>query len=117
MSDEDEFFDFDDDHEDQFHDAAESVCTSMPFVDRICLAATVADDHMPVSYSHMRLAGRTDNHPSTSYYTGIDAATQYPAHAYVSAFIDTYIYHRVSLVIQYVHEIVLMSCVQSQGCF
>ena len=36
----------------------------------------------------MRPAGRTDNHPSTSYATGIDAATQYPAHAYVSA-VDT----------------------------
>jgi len=33
MSDEDEFFDFDDDHEEQFHDAAESECTTMPFVD------------------------------------------------------------------------------------
>lgn len=29
-------------------------------------------------------AGRTDSHPSTSYATGVDAATQYPAHAYVS---------------------------------
>ena len=37
----------------------------------------------------MLSAGRTDNHPSTSYAAGIYAATQYPAHAYVSAFVDT----------------------------
>ena len=83
MSDEDEFFDFDDEHEEHFHDAAESACTSMPFVDWTCLATTVADDHVPFFYTNMRPAGRTDNHPSTSYATGTDAATQYPAHAYV----------------------------------
>lgn len=89
MSDEDEFFDFDDEHEEHFHDAAESACTSKLLVDWTCLAATAADDYMPVSDSHMRPAGRTDNHPSTSYATGIDAASQYPAHAYVSAFVDS----------------------------
>ena len=65
----------------------------------------------------MRFAGRTDNHPSTSYATGIDAATQYPAHAYVSALLTLYIHHCVSLVMQCVRETVLMSCVQPQGCF
>ena len=49
MSDDDEFFDFDDEHEEHFHDAAESACTGMPFVDWTCLATTVAEDHMPVS--------------------------------------------------------------------
>lgn len=49
MSDEDEFFDFDDEHEEHFHDPAESACTGMPFVDWTCFATTVAVDHMPVS--------------------------------------------------------------------
>jgi hypothetical protein len=117
MSDDDEFFDFDDEHEEHFHDAAESACTSMPIADWTCLATTVADDHMPVSIATCFLQVVQTTIPALHM---PQAYMQLPNTRLMRMsllLLTLYSCHRVNSVMQYVHKTALMSCVQSQGCF